>query len=295
MIALVDADLVAYRCAASCQKQGVLTEDFGIAQVRASNLLWNIFSEVRATDRVLYLSGGENFRKAIVPTYKANREGQERPDYLEPLREYLVTEWGARVTDGIEADDALGIHQSEAPVGTTVICSLDKDLKQVPGYHYTWEMNGTGSTGKTWKREAALSFVKSQEGMFNFYWQMVMGDRADNVPGFDGKMRAKVPKFLEMHYELMQTLETEQELFDYVYALYDDSGMSTEQMLNNGFCLHVQRYEGDNWLLKGKELLKKAQLENSTMVGSGLLADSTALSQLSSDPGPVAGLPNIKH
>jgi len=273
MIALVDADLVAYRCAASCQKQGVLTEDFGVAQVRASNLLWNIFSEVKAKDRVLYLSGGENFRKAVVPSYKANRVDQEKPHYLEPLREYLVTEWGAKVTDGIEADDALGIAQTAAPEGTTIICSLDKDLKQVPGYHYTWEMNGTGSTGTVWKREAALSFVKPQEGMFNFYWQMVMGDRADNVPGFDGKMRAKVPKFLEMHYELMQTLETEQELFDYVYALYDDSGMSTEQMLNNGFCLHVQRFEGDNWLLKGKQLL-----EQSTMVGSGLLADSTVSS-----------------
>jgi len=196
MLALVDADLVAYRCAASCQKQGVVTEDFGIAQGRASNLLNSILEATKATDKVLYLSGGENFRKAVVPTYKANRVDQERPHYLEALREYLVTEWGAKVTDGIEADDALGIAQTVAPEGTTVICSLDKDLKQVPGYHYTWEMNGTGSTGKAWKREAALSLVKPQEGMFSFYWQMVMGDRADNVPGFDGKLRVAVPKFL---------------------------------------------------------------------------------------------------
>jgi len=258
MIALIDSDLVAYRCAASCQKQGVVTEDFGIAQGRASNLLNSILQETRATDKVLYLSGGENFRKKVVPTYKANRIDQEKPHYLEALREYLVVEWGAKVTDGIEADDALGIHQSEAPESTTVICSLDKDLKQVPGYHYTWEMNGTGSTGKAWKREAALTFVKPQEAMFNFYWQMVMGDRADNVPGFDGKMRAAVPKFLEGHYELMQTLETEQEMFDYVFALYDNSGVSTTQMLHNGFCLHVQRYEGDNWLLKGKQLLERS-------------------------------------
>jgi len=287
MLALIDADLVAYRCAASCQKQGVVTEDFGIAQGRASNLLNSILQETRATDRVLYLSGGENFRKAVVPTYKANRVDQERPHYLEALREYLVVEWGAKVTDGIEADDALGIHQSEAGVGTTTICSLDKDLKQVPGYHYTWEMNGTGSTGKAWKREAALTFVKPQEAMFNFYWQMVMGDRADNVLGFDGKMRAAVPKFLEGHYELMQTLETEQEMFDYVYALYDNSGTSTLQMLHNGFCLHVQRYEDDNWLLKGKQLL-----EQSTMAGSGLLVDSIRLSQPSSAPVPDDGNPN---
>lgn len=278
MRALIDADLVAYRCAASCEKQGVVTEDFTIATSRANNLLVNILDAVGATDRQLFLSGGENFRKKISPSYKANRDGVPRPAYLEPLREWLVTEWGASVTDGIEADDALGIAQSgyishgtevddEISVAhknhdpnITVICSLDKDLRQVPGHHYSWEITGTSPLGLQWKKEAQSIYVSEQEGLFNFYWQLVMGDQADNVPGYDGKMRAKVPKFLEEHYDNMMdimfsTQYPEQGLFNYVLDIYK---LPVIDLLNNGACLWVQRTEGDSWLEKGKQLLSVA-------------------------------------
>jgi len=61
----------------------------------------------------------------------------------------------------------------------------------------------------------------------------------------------------------------------------------TLQMLHNGFCLHVQRFEGDNWLLKGKQLL-----EQSITAGNGLKDDLTLLSQLPSEPAPDAGNPS---
>lgn len=250
MIALIDGDLVAYRCAASCEKQGVVVEDFGIACARADNLLMNIEDVVSVTSNShIFLSGGENFRKILCPTYKANREHQKRPEYLEQLREYLVTDWGAKVTDGIEADDALGIFQTKYNTDgiASTICSLDKDLLQVPGNHYSWEISTS-----TWLKKASFRTVSPQEGMFHFYWQLVMGDVADNVPGYDGKMRQKVPKFLEKHYENMQTLETEQELFDYVRDIYQ---LSLNELLLNGTCLWVQREEGEDWRQKGKQLL----------------------------------------
>lgn len=249
MISLIDGDLVAYRCAASCEKQGVVTEDFGIACARADNLIINIEDAVNANDKSqIFLSGGDNFRKSIYPEYKANRADQKRPDYLEPLREWLVTEWGAKVTDGIEADDALGIAQTAAEPETTIICSLDKDLLQVPGHHYSWEISTS-----TWLKKASFKTISPQEGLFNFYWQLVMGDVADNVPGYDGKMRQKVPKFLTPHYENMQVMETEQELFNYVLELY---GLPVHDLLTNGTCLWVQRYEGEDWRQKGKQLLE---------------------------------------
>jgi len=57
MLALVDADLIAYRCAASCQKQGVVVEDLSLAQARANNLLVNIQNEIGTQDVQLFLSG----------------------------------------------------------------------------------------------------------------------------------------------------------------------------------------------------------------------------------------------
>src|SRR3990167_2117781 len=175
-IALIDADLVAYRCAASAEKN-----DADIAMIRASRLLTDIISTTDASEVKLYLSGSTNFRKDVYPEYKANRDKLVRPMFLQPVREYLVKEWGAEVTDGYEADDALGIQASGLP--NTVICSLDKDLLQIPGLHYNFVSREFRDIGRL-------------EGWFNFYSQLVLGDRSDNVPGYDGKMRPKFPKFL---------------------------------------------------------------------------------------------------
>ena len=253
----MDGDLVAYRCAASCQKQGVVTEDLSIAQARANDVLHRILADaINGQDCHVFLSGGENFRKTIYPAYKANRNEVERPVYLEPLREWMVVNWNAQVTDGIEADDALGIFQTKYEregIGS-IICSLDKDLLQIPGKHYSWEIFGTTSTGKQWTRPAMHRTISPREGLFNFYWQLVMGDASDNVPGYDGKMRQKVPKFLERHYENMQALETEQELCDYVRDFYV---LSNEEFLTNGACLWIQREEGEDWRQKGKQLIER--------------------------------------
>lgn len=278
MQALLDGDLIVYRCAASCQSRGEVVHDFGIACARADNLIKNIEDAVNANDKSqIFLSGGENFRKRIYPDYKANRTDQERPVYLEPLREWLVTEWGAKVTDGIEADDAMGIAQKEG----TIICSLDKDMLQVPGWHYQWEIQGTGSTGKKWVKDASMTLVDPLQGQFNFYWQLVMGDRADNVPGYDGKMRAVVPKFMEMFYHDMQDLPDEDELFNYVLDLYDGDYTT---LIRNGRCLWIQREENDDWLNRVTPLMEEI----------GLPLDSIpSLSQLS-ELAHAAGPQNIE-
>ena len=50
----------------------------------------------------------------------------------------MISEWNAQVVDGMEADDAIAIKATELD-HKAVICSLDKDFKQVPCpmYDYT--------------------------------------------------------------------------------------------------------------------------------------------------------------
>lgn len=246
MQCLIDGDLIAYRSAASCEKQGVVTEPFQIAQARANESIHQICQRFGGDPHII-LSGGENFRYKINPQYKANRTEQKRPDYLEPLREWLVVEYGAEITDGIEADDRLGILATEYTKADVpfVICSLDKDLRQIPGRHYSWEISGTNRE-KTWVKEALDTVISPQEGMFNFYWQMVMGDRADNIFGFDGVARQKVPKFLTSMYLDMQTMD-EDDLFHFVHELYQNND-NEEVFLPNGQCLWILRNEGEYWL-----------------------------------------------
>lgn len=272
MKALIDADLVAYRCAASCEKQGVVTEDFGVACQRADNLIQKqILDPLQATSHKLFLSGGENFRKKILPSYKANREGQRRPEYLEPLRGWLASVWNTTVTDGTEADDALAIAQTAAEDGTTIICTLDKDLRQVPGLHYSWAIEGTSTTGNKWEKPANKALVDEATGLLNFYWQLIMGDKADNIFGFDGKARDKIPNFLQDlrdEMEFASHMGIEQDLFDIVREKYSDD----TRLLMNAQCMWMLRYEGQDWLQEiGNQLLEKSgtgdsgQKEDSTL------------------------------
>lgn len=112
-----------------------------------------------------------------------------------------------------------------------IICSLDKDLLQVPGRHYNFV-------------KAEFKTISPIEGRFNFYWQFIMGDVSDNIFGFDGKARQVVPKFLESTVSDMQGLAgDEMAIFEYVRELYDDD----ERLLMNGICLHMQREPEQIW------------------------------------------------
>lgn len=231
MIALIDSDIVAYRVAAASENETV-----EVALLRADELMRRILHETGATEYKAFLTGSDNFRKQIYPAYKANRDDKPRPKHLQAVREFLVTEWKASVCDGIEADDALGIEQSQAELESTIIASIDKDLLQVPGLHYNFV------------KQSAIT-VDKQQGLRNFYTQLIMGDRSDNILGFDGKMRQTVPKFLQPKLDQLYLCVDEYEMFEMVRDMYGDD----EAMLVSGQCLYIQRKENDLWRFPERE------------------------------------------
>lgn len=138
--------------------------DERIASYRLNENLHNILEAVGATKYQIYLSDSvDNFRLKLFPQYKANRK-QPKPVHLSFLSNYIVDHWGAEIAWGEEADDALGIHQDD----TTIICSIDKDLLQIPGKHFNW-VNGNYTT------------VSESMGLFRFYQQILVGDSTDNI------------------------------------------------------------------------------------------------------------------
>jgi hypothetical protein len=219
----VDGDIVGYRCAASAEK-----DDLVIAIIRADRLLKDVISVTGSDEYKLFLSGSNNFRKEIYPEYKANRKDMVRPKHLEAVREYLVLEWNGNVTDGYEADDAIGIAaQSE----NTVICSIDKDLKQLPGTHYNFV------TGE-------FTHVGIREGWCNFYKQLILGDRGDNVPGYDGKMRVKFPKFLESTRQQLDGAVDPYDMYQICLAMYDGD---ESRLIRNARLLYLWRKDQDEF------------------------------------------------
>lgn len=235
MIALIDADTVTYRCAASAEN-----DPLDIALERADSLIERILYETGSQVAELWLTGSNNFRYDINPQYKANRKNKPRPKWLEPLREHLVIGWGAKVSDGNEADDELGISQCSTS-DDTVICGNDKDLLTIPGQHFNFV------TG-------VHRIISPHEGLQNFYFQMIMGDTSDNIFGFDGKARSKVPNFLKPMVDEFLSLQTEIEMAEYVYKLYQEHDPVSENgdyghdcYITNAHCLYIWKKQNDKW------------------------------------------------
>lgn len=222
MIALIDMDLVCYRCAASAEN-----DEFEIVVYRMNELLDNILTKVNATEYKAFLTGEDNFRKTIYPEYKANRK-QPKPKHLEAAQFYAVKELNAEAEYGLEADDLLGINQTDE----TIICSLDKDLLQVPGHHFQW---GIG-TAKYEKPDTFL-LQSEKEGMRLFYEQCIKGDPTDNIKGIPKMGKVRAAKELE-------DCHTEQEMFNKVRYLYGND----DEFLLNAQCLWILRNQQETYL-----------------------------------------------
>jgi DNA polymerase-1 len=226
--ALIDGDIVCYRSAASCEKQGVVVEPVEVAIMRVNDLMSRILQDTQSDTYKAYLTGSDNYRMEYNPDYKGNRKDTPRPAWLQPCREHLVMQWNASVEDGQEADDAMGIEQMASK--DTVICSIDKDLLMIPGEHYDFV--------KGIKREQfAIPAIR------HFYWQLIMGDRTDNIFGFDGKARQTVPKFLEPIINELGSYDDELDMFEFVRGLYLDD----KRLLMNGICLWIRRNPDEIW------------------------------------------------
>ena len=76
MRALIDGDIIVYRGAASAQE-----EEQWVAQARADKMIQEILEDTGATSYQVYLTGSNNFRREIAPSYKANRP-DERPTQI---------------------------------------------------------------------------------------------------------------------------------------------------------------------------------------------------------------------
>lgn len=136
-----------------------------------NKIVESIKRDTDATELEIFLSGDTNFRKSVpYPVqYKGNRP--EKPVLLPDIRNFLISRYNAKVTNGYEADDAIGIYATQNP--GCIIASVDKDLRMIPGLHYHMD-------NKT------ITEVTELDGLRAFYKQMLIGDRVDNIVGVEG-------------------------------------------------------------------------------------------------------------
>lgn len=131
-----------------------------------------------ADEYKVYLSKGKNFRYdvATLKPYKGNRKEEDKPTHLKEIRDYLMERYSAIEVEGIEADDQISIDARKINGSgghLAVVCSVDKDLKQIPGMHYNIATH-------------EHDYVTDEEALYNLYSQILTGDSVDNIPGLKG-------------------------------------------------------------------------------------------------------------
>lgn len=227
---LLDCDILRYRCGFAADSQvkkdlreknpGISDEELGVAIEQLDYTALALHNVKTVFETVLdkfnpeykaYVQGKGNFRYdiATIKPYKGNRNSAHKPKYYNEIKDYLIERWNAIEVHGIESDDAIGIEQFENSDKYTVIVSTDKDMNTIPGWHYNWVQD-------------RLYYQSLQEADLFLFWQMLVGDTSDNIPGINkiGEQRAN--------------------------RLLDDNGRNIEKVREAVKKLYQNQY-GENW------------------------------------------------
>lgn len=187
-IALLDADYVKYIVSSKIYKdlqekqlKGEL--DVFIKEEPAIHYtkewLQDIFSKI--SDPIIFCFSGKSFNTfrhniAFEREYKSNRKKDytEYPNKLQDMMmaaSYIIENYTSLIYEDLEADDIVSFLQDP---DNTYIISKDKDLKQVPGWHYNFSTNN-------------ISEITNEMAIYNLCYQLIVGDTTDAIVGLKGK------------------------------------------------------------------------------------------------------------
>lgn len=178
MSLLIDADYIVYKCCAAAETEIdwgddviVVSSRFSEAYDKVQRELFNIATDLGCfDDSILFFTDSVNFRKSIDPAYKGHRNRKKPCGYRRVINK-LKEDYQVIVMPELEADDALGIYATKEQ--GHIICSPDKDMRQIPGDLYDL------STG--------VITITKEEGDRWHLIQALAGDQTDGysgVPGF---------------------------------------------------------------------------------------------------------------
>lgn len=180
----------------------------------------------------VFLSEGRNFRHDIAVTrpYKGNRRKEHRPTYETEIRNWIIENYDTEVADNEEADDLMGIFQTRIGPDDSIICTMDKDLDQVPGWKYNW-----------YKDEKY--YVTEEQANYNFVMQLMTGDSTDNIPGLPGIGPGKAAKALHG----LETLEDQMEEVCRMYQIHSGKEDWKAYLVEQARLLWIRRKPGEMW------------------------------------------------
>ncbi len=236
-IALIDGDVLVYK-AAWAAEQGIEWED-GVhtLHVEPETLRQIIETVLAVIERainpsriVMTLSDpGRLFRHEVYPDYKGNRKASRKPIAWKAARRYVEEKLSGLWRPRLEADDVMGIlatgHTKIAPASADrIVCSVDKDMRQVPGLHFDWT------------KDEDVREVSLLDADAFFYAQVLAGDPTDGIPGLPGVGMKTAEKMLRDNV-------LAENVWDNVLAHYEKRGFTEEYALTMARLVRILRAE----------------------------------------------------
>lgn len=221
MIALIDADTIAYATCSVCEMGDDDTGysiDLNFALQEAKIRIEDIRVATGCKDVELHFSTGSTFRHKLTSSYKANRSTTRYPEGLRDLKEMLSKEFDGKLHSDFEADDYV-VWAKKKNLSKYVLCAVDKDvLNAVEGNHFNYYQSVKYNIPMKFIHTSSIKAVQFP------YMQCLMGDSADGIQGVKGCG----PKTAE---KLLGTEVDERTLWEIVLVEYKKAGMSDKDAL----------------------------------------------------------------
>lgn len=233
---LIDGDGLLYRACRAVEVEEqfgpdhhVLFSSFDDAKDKYTRLLEDLLDGVKHTDYEVYLSGSENWRHRVLPSYKGNRV-ERKPLCYARTKEWLIEEQGARMQRTYEADDLIA-HNLTTRDDCTVV-SQDKDFYTVPGTFVRLGSDMTPEPGV---------YTTPAAARFNHMVQALTGDRVDGYYGCTGYGPKKSVNFLNDIVKVLDEVQRREvvEVWDEIEKLYAHCGHEEEEAKVNATVAHL--------------------------------------------------------
>ena len=225
---LIDADVLAFEAAVVAEEpiewkdeMWTVHADMALAKARVVNRVEE-FKDMMKTNKVtMCLTDRGNFRRVLNPDYKANRSKSRLPIILRQVKKWIIDEMDGQMWPNLEADDIISILATDKEMDEeTIIVSIDKDFKSVPGIFYDYNR---GEYHQPTEEEAD-----------NYHLvQTIAGDHTDGYSGVPGIGLTRAERLLQKEGYTWET----------VTNCYKKAGLSEQDALTNAWMARLLRAE----------------------------------------------------
>jgi len=236
---LIDADVLAFEAAVVAEESiewkdemWTVHADMALAKARVVNRVEE-FKDMMKTDSVtMCLTDRANFRRVLNPDYKANRSKSRLPIILRQVKQWIIEELDGQMWANLEADDIISILATDKEMDEeTIIISIDKDFKSVPGIFYDYN-------------KGEYHHPTEEEADNYHLVQTIAGDHTDGYSGVPGIGVTRAERLLQSDGYTWET----------VVKCYEKAGLSEQDALMNAWMARLLR--ADNYSFRTNTIKK---------------------------------------